>query len=241
MKRFITYFDLLGYRNFLTKNDSELHYRVINQMYTQIDSALNESGKYTQLPNGNFVNDLTGKKVSFVNYSDTIILWTDSDEREEFDSILNVTFECNWRMNDYHFPVRGVLIYDELFPLNYVIPDNGYQINTFYGKGLITAHDKAENQNWAGMYLDNSVFDVVDLDDKILEKCIEYEVPFKDFRKKEYAFRLGTNISKEAAKNMNKHIEENFRRHNKWDDTLPSLKLKLENTKEFIEFLVDKK
>lgn len=74
MRRFITYFDLLGYRNFLTRNDSDLHFRVINQMYTQIDSALNENENYRRLENGNFVNDLSGIKVSFVNYSDTVVL-----------------------------------------------------------------------------------------------------------------------------------------------------------------------
>lgn len=239
MKRFITYFDLLGYRNFLTNNDSELHRRVITQMYTQIDSALNETGKYKQLPNGVFVNDLTNKKVSFANYSDTIILWTESDSQEEFDSILNATYECNWRMNGFHFPVRGVLIYDELFDMNYSGKEGGYHINTFYGKGLINAHDKAESQQWAGMFLDKSVFDKVTIDDNILHKCIEYSVPFKIHKSKELAFRLGQNVSEESFKNVSKNIEENFRRHNKWED-IPSLKEKLKNTVDFLKFLIDR-
>lgn len=238
MKRYITYFDLLGYRNFLTKNESDLHQTVINQMYVHIDSALNETGDYRKTGSG-FVNDLTGKLVSFVNYSDTIILWTEGDSQEEFNSILNATFICNWRMNHYQFPVRGVLIYDELYPMNFSLPDGGYHINTFYGKGLINAHDKAETQQWAGMFLDKSVFDKVDLDDNILSKCIEYPVPFKNGRQNELAFRLGTNVNETSYKNVSYNIDENFKRHNKWED-IPTLKEKLYNTTEFLKFLIDK-
>ncbi|MGN7709168.1 hypothetical protein [Chryseobacterium sp. 22543] len=239
MKRFITYFDLLGYRNFLMNNNSELHHRVITQMYTHIDSALNETGKYKQLPNGNFVNDLTNKTVSFANYSDTIILWTEGDSQEEFNSILNATYECNWRMNGFHFPVRGVLIYDELFDMNYTGTEGGYHINTFYGKGLIHAHDKAESQQWAGMFLDKSVFDKVEIDDNILEKCINYTVPFKAHNSEELAFRLRQGVNEESFKNSSIHTEENFKRHNKWED-IPTLKEKLYNTIEFLKFLIDK-
>lgn len=239
MKRFITYFDLLGYRNFLTNNESELHHRVITQMYTQIDSALNETGKYKQLPNGVFVNDLTNKKVSFANYSDTIILWTEGESQEEFDSILNATYKCNWRMNGFHFPVRGVLLYDELFDMNYSGREGGYHINTFYGKGLINAHDKAESQQWAGMFLDKSVFDKVKLDDNIKNKCIDYSVPFKTGKSEEFAFRLGQNVNEESFRNVSLRIEENFKRHNKWED-IPSLKEKLQNTINFLEYLINK-
>jgi hypothetical protein len=35
------------------------------------------------------------------------------------------------------------------FPINYTLPEGGYNIATFFGKGLIHAHDKAENQNKA--------------------------------------------------------------------------------------------
>ena len=239
MRRFITYFDLLGYRNFLTRNDSDLHFRVINQMYTQIDSALNENGNYRRLENGNFVNDLSGIKVSFVNYSDTVVLWTEGDSDEEFEAIFNATFECNWRMNKLHFPVRGVLIYDELFPINYTLPEGGYNIATFFGKGLIHAHDKAENQNWAGMFLDQSIFEKIEINDNIRNKCVEYEIPFKDGRKNQLAFRLGTNISEESFKNGSVNIDNNFKRHDKWDD-ISSLKQKLYNTIEFLKFLINK-
>ena len=142
-------------------------------------------------------------------------------------------------MNKLHFPVRGTLIYDELFPINFNLPEGSYHIATFFGTGLINAHDKAERQNWAGMFLDESVFEKVSMNKNIDKKCILYDIPFKNGRNSELAFRLGTNISEESFKNGSMHIDNNFKRNNKWDD-VPSLKEKLCNTIEFLKFLIDK-
>ncbi len=237
MKRFITYFDLLGYRNFLERNEPEVHLKVIKQFYVHIESALNRSGNYRRDKNGDFVNDLTGKIVSFANYSDTVILWTETDTEEEFSAILEASHECNWRMNLYHFPIRGVLIYDELLPMNFSSSDNGYYINTFYGKGLIRAHDGAESQQWAGMVIDNSVLEKIGDHKNLKKKCISYEVPYKKGRCTKYAMKMTFNLNDESLKNTIESIKENFKSYNKWDENVPSLELKLQNTIDFIKYL----
>lgn len=240
MKRFITYFDLLGYRNFLERNESTIHKRVIEQFYVHIDSALNRTGKYHKSENGNFVNDLTGKIVSFANYSDTVILWTETDTEDEFNAILEASHECNWRMNLYHFPIRGILIYDELFPMNYSSSNKGYHVNTFFGKGLIKAHDGAEKQQWAGMVIDDSVIEKITNNENIKNKCVSYDIPYKDGTHTQYAMKLAINLNDTSLKNTIKDIENNFKRHNKWDNDVPSLKEKLKNTIDFITYLKEK-
>lgn len=233
MKRFITYFDLLGYRNFLERNESAIHKKVIEQFYVHIDSSLNRTGKYFKNENGNFVNDLTGKIVSFANYSDTVILWTESDTEDEFNAILEASYECNWRMNLYHFPIRGILIYDELFPLNYSSSHKGYHINTFFGRGLIKAHDGAEKQQWAGMVIDKSVNEKMINTENTKSKVIRYDVPYKDGRHTQIAMKLAINLNANTIED----VETNFKRYNKWDDEVPSLKKKLENTIDFLKYL----
>jgi hypothetical protein len=240
--KFFTYFDLLGYRNFLDKNTIETHQKVINQFFVHIDSALNLEKKYRKTSDGSIINDLTRKHIHFANYSDTVILWTDGNDFEEFIELLRISYECNWRMNLYHFPIRGVLVYKELKAINFTSSQTSYQVNSFYGKGLIKAHDLAESQEWAGMILDESLFEIIDEKKLEIDKmCIKYHVPFKNSLKVTYAMKMVVNLNNSTAlKSTLKNIEDNFRRYDKWDDSLPSLKKKLENTSDFIRFLKDK-
>jgi|SRR5690554_36973 len=237
-KCFFTYFDLLGYRNFLENNPSETHEKVIHQFFVHIDSALNLRKKYKKADDGTYLNDLTGNRIYFANYSDTVILWTDGATEEEFTELLEISSECNWRMNLFHFPIRGALVYDELKTLQFNSTETNYHVNTFFGKGLINAHDLSENQQWAGMILDNSVFQVINDYEKINEKCIKYSVPFKSGEIEMYAMRMVINLKSDLGlKNTQRDIEENFKRFDKWDDNNDSLKTKLNNTFRFIEFL----
>jgi hypothetical protein len=237
-KCFFTYFDLLGYRNFLKNNPSETHEKVIHQFFVHIDSALNLRKKYKKANDGSYLNDLSGNRIHFANYSETVLMWTDGATKEEFTELLEISYECNWRMNLYHFPIRGALVYDELKTLQFNSTESNYHVNTFFGKGLINAHDLSENQQWAGMILDNSVFQVVNDLEKINEKCIKYSVPFKSGVIKMYAMKLVINLRSDLClKNTRRDIEENFKRFDKWDDNDESLKAKLNNTFKFIEFL----
>lgn len=237
-KRFFTYFDLLGYRNFLEKNSSETHEKVIHQFFDHIDSALNLRKKYKKAQDGSYLNDLTGNRIYFANYSDTVLLWTDGDREEEFIELLEISYECNWRMNLYHFPIRGALVYDELKTLHFNSSETNYYVNTFFGKGLIHAHDIAESQEWAGMVLDNSVFQRIQNFEEIDKKCIKYQVPFKSDKIEMYAMRLVINLFTELGlKNTKRDIEENFKRYDKWDETNLSLIKKMENTFTYIDYL----
>lgn len=237
-KCFFTYFDLLGYRNFLKNNPSETHEKVIHQFFVHIESALNLSKKYKKANDGSYINDLTGNRIHFANYSDTVLMWTDGATEEEFTELLEISYECNWRMNLFHFPIRGALVYDELKTLQFNSTESNYHINTFFGKGLINAHDLSENQQWAGMILDNSVFQIINDFEKINERCIKYSVPFKSGGIEMYAMRLVINLSTDLRlKNTRRDIEGNFKRYDKWDDYDESLKAKLNNTFRFLEFL----
>jgi hypothetical protein len=144
-------------------------------------------------------------------------------------------------MNLKHFPLRGVLVFDELIALQYNSSKTNYHINTFYGKGLIKAHDLTENQQWAGMIIDNSVFQTIKDYDQINQKCIKYPIPFKSGKIEMYAMRIVTNLKSELGLQKTKQdIENNFKRYDKWNDNNESLNIKLINTFRFIEFLKEK-
>ncbi|MDD2345249.1 MAG: hypothetical protein PHY85_03795 [Bacteroidales bacterium] len=235
-KRFIAYFDLLGYRNFIKNNDVSKQYEVLSKIHVQIETAINESKKYIE-KSIFVVNDLNNEKVNFSNYSDTFIFWTNTDTKEEFDAIFNATIEINHRLNMNFFPVRGVLLYDELIPLNFSSKKTEYHINTYFGKGLIIAHDKAENQEWAGTYIDKSVFEIIELDVDQKNKCVEYDIPLKGGRfSKELAFKICLDNSEDYIRNLKQSVELTFVRNNKWD---VKAQTKLNNTLAFLDFLAD--
>lgn len=237
MKRFFTYFDLLGYRNFMLRNDSDRHLGIIRQLYIHIENAL--TGKYQKVEEGLYLNNETHNRIYISNYSDTVLIWSESNSVDEFEALLIISHECNLMMNLHCFPIRGAMVYKELYAINGATTDERFFVNTFYGKGLIYAHDLAEDQQWAGMVLDNSVFDIIEGNASISKYCVKYAVPFKNDIKNMFAFRIWLESDQKENNQLEMlkdKIEINFKCYDKWDDE-KSVSVKLQNTKDFLQFL----
>lgn len=151
----------------------------------------------------------------------------------------------------FFFPARGALVHGEIeAPKFEHISETrtSYNINSVYGKGLISAYEKAESQNWAGTVLDKSVLKQINLFspklDTILEKLtLPYYIPYKNGTGKEieYAFRLRDgNINNETFINNSKTIKENFESWNK-GPLDPRTIEKLNNTIDFLKSVIDPK
>jgi hypothetical protein len=206
MKRFIGYFDLMGYKQFIMNNETAETRRRLEHILRDIETSLSR-GEYKDHPRG-YVADLSKSTIKCISISDTIIYWTQDDSKASLEEFLDVCFRLNWMLNDYHFPIRGLLVYDELEMVQGTdTNDSGgmYSVNTMYGKGLIRAHLKCDDQNWAGTCVDGSVNDFIQeqglmpLLDRVAVKTM---VPYKNAvadQQPEYALRLVTGEFNEIA------------------------------------------
>lgn len=155
--------------------------------------------------------------------------------------LLNVCYTFNWKQVRFNFPVRGCIIYDNFdFITGQQYNVNGaiYSPNLMYGKGLLHAHEKTEQLNWAGTVLDSTLVEKVYYEKEFTtftrEKALLYQVPYKGFYRKEYALRLAEGeLNAEAFKNISNNIIGVFERDNK--SITPSVEEKMKNTIEFLK------
>jgi hypothetical protein len=244
MNRFIAYFDYLGFKDFIENNDLDYQKQIVGNNFRDMELALS-NGQTKNMPSGRYIADISESKINCINFSDTIVFWTNDDSEASLQELLQVAHKFNWQAIDFFFPVRGAVVYGELEYVGYKQHNDGgglYNINSVYGKGLVKAHLKAEIQNWAGTVLDESLVDELSKRDLDVDVYLEgfakkYKVPYKNGidLPEEYVFRIiSGSLNDEALKNYRNGIVENFGRHKKSLDH-PGAKEKLANTINFLE------
>lgn len=243
MKKFIAYFDYLGFKEFIENNDLEKQKKIMHNNFRDMESALGQ-GKFKDAPNG-YVADISNSKINCINFSDTVVFFSNDDTIESLRDILDVADKFNWETNLFHFPVRGSLVFGEIEYVDFKQKNSVggvYNINSVFGKGLVTAHLKAEAQNWAGTVLDQSFVDQIGVNgfdpvDFLRPYAKYYKVPYKNEidMPAEYVLNLvqGT-LNDEALKNFRRNIIENFAAHKKGVDN-EKVQAKLSNTLQFLE------
>lgn len=243
MKRYLTYFDLLGFSDFIKNNEVERQEEIIIEFFKDIERALSK-GEFIETQFG-MGADLSNHKLNSLNFSDTVIFWTQDDSLESLKELLHVTYIFNYCATLFRFPARGSTVYGEIVTVNHNESNvNGgtYNVNSILGKGLVHAYEIAEETNWSGAIIDNSIIErLIELNintSEILNPISkEYNVPIKKDRfKKYYAFDL---IYKEQSfnkKHFDNHvagITDNFSRYNKSIEA-DTVKKKIENTIKFL-------
>ena len=243
MSKFIAYFDYLGFKKFIENNDLEYQKRIIENNFRDIENALGQ-GKMMDAPRG-VIADLKDSKINCINFSDTIVFWTNDDSKNSLMEILEVAYRFNLQAVDFFFPVRGALVYGEIIYEDFKQHNEAgglYNVNSVFGKGLVKAHEKAEKQNWAGTVIDNSfIAELVkrnyEIDKFLSPYAKKFKVPYKKNLElpEEYVLNIiKGNLNDEALKNYENGIKENFSNHNKSIDSL-NVKEKIENTLRFLE------
>jgi len=242
MKTYIAYFDHLGFKDFIERNDLETQKRGVVNILEVIERVAAD-GKLKNAPDG-VVADLYNTTIFILNFSDTIVFWTQDDSKKSLLEILKVTFEYNWGATCYFFPARGALAYGEIQHLDYSYKnENGgaYYVNSIFGKGLVDVYQKSESTDWSGAIIDSSVIG------KIIEMGLKpeillnpfakyYPVPYKDGSIiEEFAFKLVKEpINEEAFINWSKKIRDNFANYKKRVEN-ESVQRKIQNTIDFLE------
>lgn len=243
MKKFIAYFDYLGFKQFIENNSLEYQKRTIDKNFRDIQIALGQ-GKSKKVSHG-VVADLSNSKINCINFSDTIVFWTNDDTKASLMEILKVAHEFNWKAINLFFPARGSIVYDEIEYVDFNQKNEAgglYNVNSVFGKGLVRAHEKAEKQHWAGTVFDESFIDVLinrdyEIDVFLKPYAKRYKVPYKNRLElpDEYVMRIiKGQLDDEAYKHYGKRIRENFAKHNKSVDN-DDVQQKIENTIQFLK------
>lgn len=247
MKRFIAYFDYLGYKHFILNNDSDHLRRRAGHILRDIEMSLGQ-GKYQDPRNGVIVADLSSTRINCLNISDTVIFWTNDDSVESLEELLLVAYEFNWREILYSFPIRGVIYYDQIEMISGQQKNQAgaiYSPNLIYGHGLVKAHIKTENLNWAGCVIDATVLeqlkDKVNVEEFLKPFAKQYKVPYKtqEHNLDEYVLLINKgSLNETAFENAKKDIIQAFSNDNKPVDK-PRVQELLANTIAFLETFRD--
>ena len=247
MKKFIAYFDYLGFEKFIENNDLEYQKKILVNNFIDMESALGQ-GKLKNI-HGGYVADFSDSKINCINFSDTVVFWTNDDSKESLLELIQVANEFNWRTINYSFPVRGSLVFGEIEYIDFKQVTNYqglYNVNSVFGKGLVAAHLKAESQNWAGTVIDESIIKEIETKNYNIEKLLvpyskKYKVPYKNnhLNKEEFVMCLVSDILDELAfESMRNNIKRNFAHHNK-SVKHKDVQEKISNTIKFLESFLE--
>lgn len=195
---YIAYFDILGYKDAVL-NSGDQFIRRVEHILRDIEHALAlDHSKYA--PGGRIIADEAFWVTNVHFISDTIIFWPRSDSEEDIENFLRVSLSFNNKMNAANMPVRGCLYFGRFTSMNWSHNSVGggkYATATIAGKALIEAHNKAENQSWAGTVIDKTVIDELStypvLLNVVRENCTLEIVPYKKAplsQDEEYVMRL---------------------------------------------------
>lgn len=149
----------------------------------------------------------------------------------------------------YNFPVRGVIYCDEIEMISGQQKNQAgavYSPNLIYGQGLVKAHLKGENLNWAGSVIDQTVLHQiegkVDIATFLDQFAKLYKVPYKIAKQdlqEEYALKINKGgLNETAFENTKKGIVSAFSNDNKSIDK-PRVKELLANTISYLETFRD--
>lgn len=235
----IAYFDFLGFTQFIENNDLVYQQGIMKEIFMRIENALS-NGVLIENQHHKVVNDIGKGKIRCVNFSDTVVFWTADISIESLNEFIETAHRFNVLCNNYLFPVRGNVLLGEMVHYDYRNQnDNGglYNVNSLIGKGILTAHQKAESQNWAGTVIDQSILIQLENNnvnpDVFFEKYAKrYKVPYKENKENDTEFVLNLiddNLNNESYKTFETNLYRNFSNHKK-DINNDKVKEKLENT-----------
>jgi hypothetical protein len=237
---YLAYFDFMGFKEFIQNNEDKTLRKRMAHIFRDIELSLGQ-GKTTKQSNGIVLSDVSLSRINCLNISDTIIFWTNDCIMKSLEELLNVASEFNWRENSYNFPVRGCVLKGKIKLDSGKVNNSvggSYSIQCIYGKGIVDAHLKAENQNWAGTVIDSTIInDLLKQNNlEFLERlAFKYQVPYKTYSfEKEYVFKIKIGkLNTLELNNTLKDIENVFSSDNK-NIQIEGVKQKIENTKKFI-------
>ncbi|MDP1813707.1 MAG: hypothetical protein Q8K92_04600 [Leadbetterella sp.] len=183
MNKFIAYFDILGFKEYIYKRESvfDLVKRDMEHLLLDTQKAVSE-GKLKPIHNNpiGVMPDLENKKVNCLNISDSIIFWTDDDDYSSFLDIFRISSEFYKNsLRNSAFLLRGSLGHGQIeYTDSQHKDEKTYASQLLYGKALIDTYIMAEKQQSASFCLTESIMTYLD---KTLIELEEEKKIIKDY------------------------------------------------------------
>ena len=246
MDVYVAYFDILGFKDFIECNPKAHVDRYFSHVFRESQSALT-NGQLVK-SGGGAVPNMNLARVNCMHISDSILFWTNDLSTQAFNDISNVCYQFFWRSMQASFPVRGCLVAGDMEFQPFQISNNPNGIvfinSSMYGAGIIDAYLKAESQDWAGAYIDNSAIQTVtqtDIDALVAAGNVRYfDVPLTKGRPstRELCFCIiQPGFNQKTFTNMSQSINSTFNRHAAGNPLAQPVQHKLNNTISYLDFL----
>jgi hypothetical protein len=137
--RYVAHFDMLGMSE-LTQRDPDLAWRVLSQLTQAKHEIL--ALRIGLRATGQVISD----RVYALTFSDTILLFSLSDQPEDTQAMVVISGELFMRALHYSIPLRGGIAHGRfIFNLDE---------NLFAGPPLVTAYHLSDSSQWLGIRLD---------------------------------------------------------------------------------------
>jgi hypothetical protein len=243
---YIAFFDILGFKEFITNNDKDYVDRYFRHIFRDTQTSL--SGQKFIEAYAGVVPDLARAEVNCLQVSDSIIFWSKDVTENSFRSMMAVCYTMNWLGMQMSFALRGCLVKGDIEFAPFQFAGQGdvkYYNSSLYGQGLVEAYTKADSQDWAGCYVDqtaiSSVKEEVIIDLIRENKLVYYAVPNKDgtVHYEHVVSVINGKINDVLFRNMAIRLEQVFKLHMNGKPLPDSVRRKLNNTIKFFEFFKD--
>ncbi len=254
-KVFIAYFDFLGFKQFILNNNADHLNTRTDHILRDIERALSKNGPVIDIGLPHMVYDFSNSKINCINFSDTMVFWTQDDSIDSLKELIEVATVFNSSENIHFFPIRGCITHGDLDAKTGNAKsknDTLYRPNFIYGKGLIDAYELAESLDMAGTVVTNEVLDFLKEKKEevyINQNFLKFQAYYKQDKRKDAYFLPLVNLKRvitkdsppfnpdQLLKNLASSIIKNFSADNKSID--PRTQLKIERTTEFLKLNIN--
>lgn len=229
-KRFVAFFDLLGFGAWVESSGSK-------EVFTYVRGFLNLMVR-SSLP-GSVVHedmsvDIEESNIGYINFSDSVVFYSRDDS---YDCLKTMLFVCGEFMNIVicgpSRMLRGAIARGEF----YVDPE----VNAYVGQALIDAYRLEERQDWLGLSLHESVERLPDFNRALDDHkgfIVRSLVPLLKSEDKPYCINWANKKFIDASFNALRGLEDSYRRGLKAlqgnPKELDKLKRRYKSTKEFL-------
>lgn len=253
MNNFIAHFDILGYKEFIQNNDKAYVDHHNSHIFRESQLAVSKDGAYVDVPGG-YAADVRTSEINCLHISDTILFWTNTATENDFLKLVLACQKFYSHCLQTAFAIRGAIGFGDFEFTPFQIAGQGnamFYNSSLYGKGLVETYLAAENQDWAGAFIDESAINAKDaqgakivsdnaVNQLIYDRVIAYYgVPLKDGTKSyKHCLRLFKGgLNNTAFRNYAMRIEQQFKAHMNGKPLPSSVIKKVQNTIEFLDYL----
>ena len=165
-KRYVAYFDMLGFKEAVKRNQN-IAWSCISEMQRSMEEILRIKIKDTS--NNVIIDD---KVRSFI-FSDSIVLFTLSNEYIDLMSILILSTQLFGQSLKYRIPLRGGVSYGDFY--------FNFDKKLFCGLPLVKAFELGECIQWSGVRLDSIIVQHCEVCKKYNEEFFssDIQIPWK--------------------------------------------------------------